>query len=81
MPVSIFCPILIILHYDLLAKDKIGTVLPYNVILKEKEGGFIEEAVDPMATMQAAINQGQMGIANDVSEKLKRVIDNIHHNH
>ncbi len=66
----------------LLAEDKIGTMLPCNVIVHEKEDGFIEvSAVDPMASMQAVINQDLMGIANEVSEKLKRVIDDLHHNH
>ncbi|MEP3208620.1 MAG: DUF302 domain-containing protein [Maribacter sp.] len=69
-------------HKALLAEDKIGTMLPCNVILQEKEKGFIEvAAVDPMASMQAVINKDLMGIADDVSEKLKRVIDDIHHNH
>ena len=65
-------------HKALLAEDKIGTMLPCNVIIQEKEDGFIEvSAVDPMASMQAVINQDLMGIADDVSEKLKRVIEEI----
>ena len=68
-------------HQALRAEDKIGTMLPCNVIVQEKKDGFIEvAAVDPMASMQAVINQDLMGIANDVSEKLKRVIDDLHHN-
>lgn len=68
-------------HKALITEDKIGTMLPCNVILQEKEDGFIEvSAVDPMASMQAVINKELMGIADDVSEKLKRVIDDIHHN-
>ncbi len=69
-------------HKALLAEDKIGTMLPCNVIVQEKEDGFIEvSAVDPMASMQAVINQDLMGIADEVSEKLKRVIKEIHMNH
>ena len=69
-------------HKALIAEDKIGTMLPCNIIVQEKEDGFIEvSAVNPMASMQAVINQDLMGIANDVSEKLKRVIEDIHHNH
>jgi len=65
-------------HKALLAEDKIGTMLPCNVIVQEKEDGFIEvAAVNPMASMQAVINKDLMGIADDVSEKLKRVIANI----
>ncbi len=63
----------------LLTEDKIGTMLPCNVIIQEKEGGFIEvSAVDPMASMQAVINLDLMEIANEVSEKLKRLIDDLH---
>ncbi|MFS4491280.1 DUF302 domain-containing protein [Maribacter sp. 2308TA10-17] len=66
----------------LLAEDNIGTMLPCNVIVQEKEDGFIEvSAVDPIASMQAVINQDLMGIADEVSEKLKRVIEDIHMNH
>lgn len=66
-------------YQALLAEDKIGTMLPCNVIVQEKEDGYIEvSAVDPMASMQAVINKDLMGIADDVSEKLKRVIDEIH---
>lgn len=63
-------------HKALLSEDKIGTMLPCNVIVQEKgEDGFIEvAAVDPMASMQAVMNKDLMGIADDVSEKLKRVI-------
>ncbi|MBM1106572.1 DUF302 domain-containing protein [Aurantibacter crassamenti] len=69
-------------HKALLAEDKIGTMLPCNVIVQEKEDGFIEvSAVDPMASMQAVINKDLMGIANDVSIKLKKVIDNLQHHH
>ena len=65
-------------HKALLAEDKIGTLLPCNVIVQEKEDGGIEvAAVDPMASMQAVINKDLMIIADDVSEKLKRVIANI----
>lgn len=57
-------------------EDKIGTMLPCNVIVQEKEPGKIEvSAVDPVASMQAIENPGLKDIAEKVSEKLKRVID------
>lgn len=66
----------------LLVEDKIGTMLPCNVVVQEKEDGFIEvSAVDPMASMQAVTNEDLMGIADEVNEKLKRVIDAIHDTH
>ena len=65
-------------HQALIAEDKIGTMLPCNVILQEKEDGAIEvAAVNPMASMQAVMNKDLMEIADDVSEKLKRVIAHI----
>jgi uncharacterized protein (DUF302 family) len=58
------------------AEDKIGTMLPCNVIVQEKESGKIEvSAVDPAASMQAIENPGLKDIAEQVREKLKRVIE------
>lgn len=57
-------------------EDKIGTMLPCNVIVQEKESGKIEvSAVDPAASMQAIQNSALIDIAEQVREKLKRVID------
>lgn len=57
-------------------EDKIGTMLPCNVIVQEKESGKIEvSAVDPTASMQAIENPGLKDIAEQVREKLKRVIE------
>ncbi|RTL60005.1 MAG: DUF302 domain-containing protein [Sphingobacteriales bacterium] len=57
-------------------EDKIGTMLPCNVIVQEKESGKIEvSAVDPIASMQAIENPGLKDIAEQVREKLKQVID------
>jgi len=58
------------------AEDKIGTMLPCNVIVQEKESGKIEvSAVDPAASMQAIQNSALKDIVEQVREKLKRVID------
>ncbi|MFX0557886.1 DUF302 domain-containing protein [Maribacter sp. CXY002] len=57
------------------AEDKIGTMLPCNVIVQEKEPGTIEvAAVDPTASMQAIKNDDLITIAETVREKLKNVI-------
>lgn len=56
-------------------EDKIGTMLPCNVIIQEKEGGEIEvAAVDPVASMKAVDNPGLFSIAQQVQEKLKKVV-------
>lgn len=62
-------------HKALLAEDKIGTMLPCNVIVQEKAPGSVEiSAVDPVASMQAIENPTLGGIANEVRGKLQRVI-------
>jgi uncharacterized protein (DUF302 family) len=60
------------------AEDKIGTMLPCNVIVQETDDGKVEvSAIDPIASMQAIENQSLGEIANEVREKLKKVVDNI----
>lgn len=62
-------------HKALQAEDKIGTMLPCNVIVQEKEGGEIEvAAVDPVASMKAVENPELLNIAQQVQEKLKKVV-------
>jgi uncharacterized protein (DUF302 family) len=66
-------------HKALQAEDKIGTMLPCNVIVMEKEPGIVEiAAVNPMASMQAVINLDLMNIADEVGEKLRKVVEKIH---
>jgi len=61
----------------LLAEDKIGTMLPCNVIVQEREDGKIEvAAIDPIASMQSVKNESLGGIAVEVQSKLKKVIEN-----
>jgi uncharacterized protein (DUF302 family) len=56
-------------------EDKIGTMLPCNVIIQEIEKNVIEvAAVDPMASMQAVNNEVLLEIAKDIKEKLSKVI-------
>jgi uncharacterized protein (DUF302 family) len=60
------------------AEDKIGTMLPCNVIVQEKEPGKIEvSAVDPAASMVSVENKSLGDIAGEVRDKLKRVIENL----
>jgi uncharacterized protein (DUF302 family) len=63
-------------------EDKIGTMLPCNVIVQEKEKGIIEvTAVDPAASMLAVDNGKLISVAETVCEKLKKVIQKIQDNH
>jgi uncharacterized protein (DUF302 family) len=59
-------------------EDKIGTMLPCNVIIQELDNDEVEvAAVDPVTSMQAAENKELAGIADKVRNKLMSVIDNI----
>lgn len=59
-------------------EDKIGTMLPCNVIVQEIAPGRIEiAAIDPIASMQAVQNPNLADMARQVQAKLKKVIDNI----
>ncbi len=59
-------------------ESKIGTMLPCNVIVEETDAGQVEvSAVDPMASMQAIDNPDLAGIANQVQDLLKEVIDSL----
>jgi uncharacterized protein (DUF302 family) len=65
-------------HQALKAEDKIGTMLPCNVIVQEHDNKNVEvSAVDPVASMMAVKNEALGGVAMQVREKLSRVIDNL----
>jgi uncharacterized protein (DUF302 family) len=60
------------------AEDKIGTMLPCNVIVQEKEPGIIEvSAINPIVSMQAVVNESLAPIAFEIGDKLKRVLANL----
>lgn len=58
-------------HQALQAEDKIGAMLPCNVIVQEKANGVEVSAVDPLAGMERIGNPKLSGIASEVAEKLK----------
>jgi len=59
------------------AEDKVGIMLPCNVIVQEKEDGVEIAAVDPVASMQAIDNPKLGEIANEIRQRLHRVIDSL----
>ena len=60
------------------AEDKIGTMLPCNVIVQEMPDGKVEvAAVDPMASMMAVQNETLGGVATQVQGMLKNVIEGL----
>jgi len=59
-------------------EDKIGTMLPCNVIVQETAPGAVEvAAVDPVASMTAVENAGLRDIAGQVRERLQRVVEGL----
>jgi uncharacterized protein (DUF302 family) len=65
-------------HRALQVEDKIGTMLPCNVIVQETSKGQIEvAAIDPVASMQAVKNPSLSEVAAEVQGRLKKVIDNL----
>ena len=65
-------------YQALQVEEKIGTMLPCNVIVLEKEDGRIEvAAIDPVASMKAIANPQLQNIADQVQAKLKKVIESL----
>lgn len=65
-------------HQALQHEDKIGTMLPCNVIVEEHENGSVEiSAVDPMASMQAVENVELAAVAGEVKSRLEKVIKSV----
>ena len=59
----------------LLTEDKIGTMLPCNVIVQEKVPGQVEvSAVDPAASMLSVENDDLREIATEIRVKLQNVM-------
>ena len=65
-------------YQALQAENKIGTMLPCNVIVEEHDDGTVEvSAVNPLESMKAIENEKLGDVANQVNEMLKKVIKNI----
>jgi len=60
------------------AEDKIGTMLPCNVIVREAREGLIEvAAIDPVVSMMGVGNEALAGIADEVRSKLRKAVENL----
>ena len=65
-------------HEALLLEDKVGTMLPCNVVVQDAGGGRTEvAAIDPVASMQAIDNPRLHEAALKVRAKLRRVIESL----
>ncbi len=62
-------------HEALNIEDKVGTMLPCNVVVQAKGEGETEvAAIDPVASMQAIDNAALKEAAAEVRERLRRAI-------
>jgi len=60
------------------AEEKVGVMLPCNVVVIDKENGTTEvAAVHPMASMMAIQNPALHPLAEEIAEKLRRVIEKL----
>jgi len=60
-------------------EDKIGTMLPCNVIVQELGENEIEvAAIDPIASMMAIENPKLAKLAGEIKHKLERAIESLH---
>jgi len=65
-------------HRALELEDKVGTMLPCNVIIQELAPNKIEvAAIDPVASMRAIDNPLLKEAASEVQAKLRRVIESL----
>ena len=58
------------------AEDKIGTILPCNVMLQEVEGGTEIAIINPISMVSGIDNDEMKAIAEQINEKMHRVIGN-----
>lgn len=61
-------------HRALQAEEQIGLLLPCNVIVYEKGGATVVAAFDPMVMTAVIDNPGMRPIAQEVKDRLDRVI-------
>ncbi len=65
-------------YQALQAEEKIGTMLPCNVIVQQKGDHEVEvAAIDPIASMQAVNNPRLLAVAEVIQSKLKNIIENL----
>jgi uncharacterized protein (DUF302 family) len=59
-------------------EDTIGVLLPCNILLQDRAAGGVEiTAINPMETMAVVANPNLTSLAEEVSKKLKKVVDTL----
>lgn len=64
-------------YQALQAEDKIGVMLPCNVIVQDTGSGVEIAAIDPKASMMAVDNPQLAVIADEVQKLLKNIIERV----
>ncbi len=65
-------------YQSLQAEDKIGTLLPCNVVVQEiADGTFEISSINPKAAMASVENKTMKDIASEISEKLERAVSKL----
>jgi uncharacterized protein (DUF302 family) len=65
-------------YQALQAESRIGTMLPCNVIVQEREDGQTEvSAINPLESMKAVANPQLEQVGSQVAAKLKGVVDRV----
>ena len=65
-------------HQALQVEDKVGTMLPCNVVVQERSEGTVEiAAIDPVASMQAIENPALTEKATEIAAKLRSALDRL----
>jgi len=65
-------------HKALQLESHIGTMLPCNVIVQERHDGMTEvSAINPLESMKAVANADLEEIAQEVAQKLIRIIERL----
>jgi uncharacterized protein (DUF302 family) len=62
-------------HRALQMEDKLGVLLPCNVIVRDVASGGVEvAAIDPVTSMERTGNPSLAAVATDVRERLQRAV-------
>jgi uncharacterized protein (DUF302 family) len=61
-------------HRALVAEQSVGTLLPCNVVLRQKGDETVIEAMDPMAVVGMATSEEVRQVAREARERLDRVM-------
>lgn len=65
-------------HQALQIEDKLGVLVPCNVIVRETADGKVEvAAIDPVSSMEHKGNTQLQGVARDVRPHLQRAVEKV----